>query len=46
MERGLIGFIICFLVFVYSVIFRKWENLYFALPGMFVSALVIVMSIL
>ena len=38
-EKGLVAFIVCFLLFAYSVIFRKWENLYVALPGMFASAL-------
>jgi hypothetical protein len=38
-ERSLIAFCLCLFLFVISVFSKKWEGLYFALPGMFISGL-------
>jgi len=39
MTKQFTGFVICFLIFVYSVIERKWNGLYVALPGMIISTI-------
>lgn len=46
MEKAIAGFILSFLVFVFSVMLQKWEGLYISLPGMFISAVTIAYTFL
>lgn len=41
MEKGLIAFIVFFLVFVYGAMFNKWKTVFISIPGMFISVVVI-----